>query len=111
MAHAPATSAEGYRLLWYHSTRKAELDASIRAARIQRATRELDELRQRLILPRTRYRQRSKVAEAVEEILASREVKDWVSVTIEERFEERYRQVGRGRPTKDTRYAREVSQR
>jgi transposase len=111
VAHAPATSAEGYRLLWYHSTRKAELDASIRAARIQRATRELDELRQRLILPRTRYRQRSKVAEAVEEILASREVKDWVSVTIEERFEERYRQVGRGRPTKDTRYAREVSQR
>ena len=111
VANEPATSAEGYRLLWYHSTRKAELDASIRASRIQRATRELDELRQRITLPRTRYRQRSKVAEAVEEILTSREVKDWVSVTIQERLEERYRHVGRGRPTKDTRYAREVSQR
>lgn len=111
VANEPATSDEGYRLLWYHSTRKAELDASIRADRLQRATRELDELRQRLALPRTRYRQRSKVAEAVAEILASREVKDWVHVTLEERVEERYRQVGRGRPTKDTRYAREVSQR
>ncbi len=48
----PTASAEGYRLLWYHSTRKAELDALARANRIQRATRELDELRQRLNSPR-----------------------------------------------------------
>jgi len=61
------------------------------------------------VLPRTRYRQRRKVAEAVAEILASREVKDWGRVTIEERVDEYYRQVGRGRPTKDTRYAKEVS--
>lgn len=111
VANEPATSAEGYRLLWYHSTRKAELDGSARASRIQRATRELDELRQRLALPRTRYRQRNKVTDAVEEILASREVKDWLHVTIEERCEERYRQVGRGRPTKNTLYAKQVSPR
>jgi transposase len=107
----PVTSAEGYRLLWYHSTRKAELDALARANRIQRATRELDELRQRLNSPRTRYRQRSKVADAVEEILKSREVKDWISVAIEERVEERYRQERRGRPTKDTRYVKQTSTR
>ena len=107
----PVTSEEGYRLLWYHSTRKAELDALARANRLQRATRDLDELRQRLTSPRTRHRQRDKVAEAVEEILKSREVKDWISVTIEERVQERYRQAGRGRPTKDTRYVKEVSTR
>lgn len=107
----PLTSAEGYRLLWYHSTRKAELDALARSDRIQRTTRELDELRRRLNSPRTRYRQRSKVADAIEEILKSRKVKDWISVTIEERVEERYRQAGRGRPTKDTRYVKEVSTR
>jgi transposase len=109
VAGDPATSAEGYRLLWYHSTRKAELDAAARVSRVQRAIHELEDLRQRLLLPRTRFRQRSKVAQAVEEILASREVKDWVGITIEERVEERYRQVGPGRPTRDTRYTKEVS--
>ncbi|MGB6643326.1 MAG: IS1634 family transposase, partial [Thermoanaerobaculia bacterium] len=107
----PTTSAEGYRLLWYHSTRKSELDALARANRIQRATRELDELRQRLNSPRTRYRQRDKVTMAVEEILKSREVKDWITVAIEERVQERYRQAGRGRPTKDTRYVKKISTR
>lgn len=111
VAHQPTVSAEGYRLLWYHSTRKAELDGLIRATRLQRATRDLDELRQRLASPRTRYRTRSKVAEAVEVILKSREVGDWITVAIEERTEEHYRQEGRGRPTKDTKYIKEVSTR
>jgi len=110
-AHEPLTSAEGYRLLWYHSTRKAELDALARANRIGRATRELDTLRGRLTSPRTRHRRRDKVAEAVEEILKSRDVRDWISVTIEEHLQERYRQAGRGRPTKDTRYVKTISTR
>ena len=47
--HEPdATSAEGYRLVWYHSTRKAELDAAARLTRIERAVARLDELRQKL---------------------------------------------------------------
>src|SRR5258708_40352782 len=33
----PALSAEGYRLVWYHSTRKAENDV---AARVRQAERE-----------------------------------------------------------------------
>jgi transposase len=110
-ARQPATTAEGYRLLWYHSTRKAELDALARANHLQRATRELDELRDRLHSPRTRFRQRDMVVKAVEEILRSREVQGWISVTIEERLEERYRQERRGRPTKDTRYVKQVSTR
>ena len=44
-------------------------------------------------------------------ILKSRDVEDWISVAIEPRTEERYRQEGRGRPTKDTRYTKEVSTR
>lgn len=110
-ARQPATTAEGYRLLWYHSTRKAELDALARGNHLQRATRELDELRDRLHSPRTRFRQRDVVVKAVEEILRSREVQEWISVTIEERLEERYRQDRRGRPTKDTRYVKQVSTR
>jgi transposase len=51
------------------------------------------------------------VAEAVEVILKSREVGDWITVAIEERTEEHYRQEGRGRPAKDTKYIKEVSTR
>ena len=37
--HEPeTTSVEGYRLIWYHSTRKAELDALARHQRIERAS-------------------------------------------------------------------------
>ena len=110
-ADEPVTSAEGYRLLWYHSTRKAELDALAGANQIGRATRELDSLRQRLTSPRTRHRRRAKVAEAVEEILKSRDVKNWISVSIEEHLQERFRQAGRGRPTKNTRYVKTISTR
>ena len=57
----PATlSAEGYRLVWYHSTRKAEQDARSRHQQVERALEELSELRLKLSSPRTRYRQEAK---------------------------------------------------
>src|SRR4051794_31762267 len=68
--HDPeATTAEGYRLVWYHSDRKAELDALTRHKRIERATTALTELRAKLTSPRTRHRDQAKVAQAVEAIL------------------------------------------
>jgi hypothetical protein len=39
-----ATSAEGYRLEWYHSTRKADLDALTRTRQLQRTLKDLAEL-------------------------------------------------------------------
>ena len=36
-SRSPTQTAEGYRLVWYHSTRKAELDAASRLERIERA--------------------------------------------------------------------------
>ena len=104
----PATlSAEGYRLIWYHSTRKAELDAHARHQQVERALSELAELRQKLSSPRTRYRQRAKVAEAVEAILQARGVERWIVTEIKERTTETYRQDGRGRPSDQTRYVKE----
>ena len=50
----PATlSAEGYRLVWYHSTCKAEHDARTRHQQVERALIELAELRQKLSSPRS----------------------------------------------------------
>jgi transposase len=66
----PATeTAEGYHLVWYHSARKAELDAQARLNRLERAVARLGELRAKLAAPRTRYRDKAKVSAAVEAIL------------------------------------------
>jgi transposase len=100
-------TAEGYRLIWYHSTRKAELDAEARLTRLEKALKRLDELRAKLTSPRTRYRSRAKVAEAVETLLRDCEVTEWISVEIEEQVTEKFRQERRGRPGEGTRYVRE----
>jgi transposase len=100
-------TVEGYRLIWYHSTRKAELDAEARLTRLEKALKRLDELRAKLASPRTRYRGQAKVAEAVETLLRECEVTEWISVQIEEEVTEKFRQERRGRPGEGTRYVRQ----
>jgi transposase len=105
----PSTlSAEGYRLIWFHSTSKAECDFEARQRRVARTTVRLSDLQQKLASPRTRYRQRAKVEEAVAEILQEFGTAKWVTITIEERELETFRQEGRGRPTERTRYVRQA---
>ena len=105
--HEPeATTAEGYRLVWYHSSRKAELDALTRHKRIERATTALTELRAKLTSPRTRYRDQAKVALAVEAILRDGEAEGLLIVEIEAKTTETYRQERRGRRGPETRYVR-----
>src|SRR3954469_293187 len=108
---AEATSAEGYRLIWYHSTRKAELDALARHKRVERALAALAELQAKLSSPRTRHRERAKVAEAVDAVLRDGDAEGLIAVTIGERTTEAFRQERRGRPGADTRYVRRQSTR
>jgi len=101
------TSRDGYRLLWYHSTRKAQIDTLARNRRLQRAWAELADLQARLTGPRTRFRQRGKVEQAVVRILEASEVAAWLRVTITEQGRDTYRQARPGRPTKHTPYRKE----
>jgi transposase len=100
------TTAEGYRLLWFHSTRKAELDSLARHKRLERLSTALSALQARLTSPRTRYREQAKVAQAVDAILRESDADGLIDVTIEEHVLETYRQEHRGRPGPDTRYVR-----
>jgi transposase len=105
--HEPeATTAEGYRLVWYHSVRKAELDALTRHRRLERATAALTELQAKLNSTRTRYRDRAQVAQAVDTILRDSDVEAWLVVEIKPRTTETFRQDRRGRPGPETRYVR-----
>ena len=103
--------SEGYRLLWYRSTRKAEQDEARRARSIQKATEALSDLRVRLQGPRTRFRERSKVEQAVAEVLTEAEASSWLLVAIEEQEEETFRQATRGRPGEQTKYLKETRSR
>lgn len=102
---------EGYRLLWYHRTRKAASDRAARQRRSEQALVELEALRQRLLGPKTRFHERAKVDQAVTQILEARQVERWVKVQVRGQQKEYFRQKKRGRPTKNTAYVREVQNR
>jgi transposase len=99
-------SAEGYRLIWYHTRRKAELDAQARLTRLERAVEQLNALRQKLGSPRTRYRLKAMVAEAAEAILQELNVGAWVTIEVTQQSTPKYRQEKRGRPGKGTKYVK-----
>ncbi len=107
----PATTAEGYRRLWYHSLRKAEQDAVVRSGRIEPALKQLATLKEKLRSPRTRYRQEVKVAAAVAEILETWGATAWIVTEVQPQNEETFHQDHRGRPGKDTRYVKKVATR
>jgi transposase len=107
IASTPMQTTEGYRLVWYHSTLKAECDAASRLKRLERVVARLDELRRKLASPRTRYRTRARVSEAVEVIVRECEVAGWVTVEVKETTRETYRQERRGRPGEKTRYKKQ----
>jgi transposase len=100
--------SEGYRLLWYRSTRKGEQDQSRRARSIQKGIEALSDLRARLQGPRTRFRERSKVDQAVAETLAAADASSWLLIEIKEQEEETFRQATRGRPSDQTKYRKET---
>jgi len=88
----------------HHSSLKAKLDAASRLQRIERALVRLGELQQKLASPRTRYRERAKVSEAVEAVLRECEVAGWITVEVSNRTAATYRQERRGRPGEKTRW-------
>ena len=104
-------TSEGYRLFWYHSLRKQQSDAAWRARNVQRAMQKLVELRERMLSPKTRLRERDKVQGAVDAVLEELRVSEWLSVEIVEQPEEKYKQATRGRPGKNTQYVKEVKMR
>lgn len=104
VAPAPFCSSEGHRIVWVHSSAKALRDETARHQRIQRTLQALAELNERLAGPRARITTRVAAEDAAAEILDHGAAEQYVSFTITETEEQRFRQEKRGRPGKDTRY-------
>ena len=102
---APLPSAEGFRIVWVHSTGKARTDAASRSKRIQAAATALDALAAKLAGPRCRLRTRGAIEAAVLEILADNPgTAGWVSYRIQPTITVEYKPTSRGRPGPNTRY-------
>jgi transposase len=103
---SPMPSAEGYRIIWIHSSIKAARDEHARRSRIQAGAAAIDELAGKLAGPKTRLKTRAAVEQAAAKALADNGSARWIEVTVTETVEESFRQENRGRPGTATRYRR-----
>lgn len=94
---APLPSAEGYRIVWVHSTDKAARDAAARAARIEEGVTTAETLNTRLAGPRCRLKTLAAVEQAAAAALAGARAAHWVSLTIEQTTVKTYKQARAGR--------------
>ena len=103
---SPLPSAEGYRVIWVHSSVKAARDQHTRRSRIEAGTAAIDELATRLAGPKTRLKTRAAVEQAAAKALADTGSARWLEVTVTETVQDSFGQDKRGRPGAQTRYRR-----
>lgn len=107
MVESPMPSAEGFRIVWVWSSKKAEKDLAARQGLMERAVIGVEQVETRLRNPRNRLYERADVVEAVEKAIGLRAGR-WIGYEIHDEEDASYRQERPGRPGKDTRYRREV---
>jgi transposase len=103
---SPLPSAEGYRIIWVHSTVKAARDTHARRCRIEAGVAAIEALNTRLAGPKTRLKTRPAVEAAAAAALAEAGAARWIEVTVTQTVQDTFRQEKRGRPAADTRYRR-----
>jgi transposase len=101
-------TGDGYRLLWIHSMSKAISDDASRMKSIQKTIEGLSQLRNRLQSPRSRMRDRPRVAGEVDKIMERRGTADLMQVEIIQQEEVTLKQKTPGRRSENTQYVREV---
>ena len=104
-------TSEGFRLIWCHSTRKAELDLASRGKRVRRTTESMRDLQEKLNSPRTRYREEEKVRRELEKRLLTHSAHGWMIVQVEKIEEKKFSQATPGRRGPETKYICEIKTR
>jgi transposase len=99
---SPRRSAEGYRVLWYISSHKAQQDCQNRGQRLQRAYARLEALRGR---PRG-FKGHDEARQAGQRIVEEEQVQRWLRVEVRSEMHEEHKQTSPGRPGPETEYRR-----
>jgi transposase len=101
---SPTPSAEGFRIVWIKSTQKQAHDAETRQDRIQATLKSLAKLKSEIECGRSRAR--DQVESVVKKILAEHNSAQWFDWDICSTETILFKQIGHGRPGKDTKYDR-----
>ncbi|MCA1698985.1 MAG: hypothetical protein LC790_08820 [Actinobacteria bacterium] len=99
---SPLGSADGFRVIWIHSSAKAARDASSRAARVEHAERGLRQLAERLAGPKARIKTRVGAEDAARAILADTKTVDLFDIHVADTQDLRYTTSHRGTPGPNT---------
>jgi transposase len=98
---SPRRSSEGYRILWYRSSLKAEQDSQSRRQKLDRAYARLEALQGS---KRGEFDSRPEALQAGQRIVEEEQVKRWLRVEVEGEMTQEYKQIGPGRPGPNTTY-------
>jgi transposase len=98
----PRRSVEGYRVLWYKSSQKAEQDSQNRRQRLDRAYARLDALHNRA----RPFKGHREAQQAGQRVVEEEQVERWLRVEVRSEVQEEHKQVSPGRPGPDTEYRR-----
>ncbi len=105
LAFEPKSRTEdGYRITWYRSSIKTELDQKRRSRKIYRARAGIRELEQRT--GAHRLRSKNGAEEAVNKVLQDEGAQRWLKFEIVEHAANSFKQTGPGRPGRGTTYRR-----
>ncbi|MBW2257574.1 MAG: IS1634 family transposase, partial [Deltaproteobacteria bacterium] len=94
----PLETAEGYRIVWFRSSQKAELDAEIRETTLQKAEAELVDLNARL--NRAKLRKRAFIHTQIKTLLRNHNCGRFLKVGIASQIHIQTKRLRRGRPRK-----------
>ena len=108
---SPLPSAEGYRVIWVHSSAKQENDALSRARRIERATAALEDLAGRLAGPKCRIKTRVAAEEEAKAALEEHDAARYFEIWVLEEVEKTYVAEHRGTPGPETRFRQSIKPR
>ena len=97
-AHGSNRTSEGYRLIWYRSSQKKDLDAQTRETALQKAEAELFDLNARL--NHRKLRTRAAISKQVKNILRKYRCQALLKVNIASKVQIHSKYLRPGRPTK-----------
>jgi len=107
LAGSDHTAQGHYPLHWIYSTEKKKRDQGAREKRLKKAEADLSNLMIKLNMRKLKTREQ--IEQRVEKLLHIHGVKSFYHIDIGEVEEESRKQIGRGRPTKDTRYETHIN--
>jgi transposase len=103
---SPTPSAEGYRVIWILSTQKQEFDANTRQRKLNDTITELATLKDGI--GKRKLRTQDQIEAAVTKVFTENGTAHWFDWQIVPTEVEDFKQIGKGRPGKDTKYERRI---